>query len=67
MLYPLEGVLKRLSAEPAFTHGLSLYDSAYEALASGAKSAYFMADEEVVRWVSKPFVKHIGGITEEAL
>ena len=64
-LYYLEGELKRLSALLAFTHGLSFYDSAYVALAVATRGVFFTADEEVVRRVSKPFVKHIRGLAEE--
>ena len=63
-LFPPAGELMDISAEVAFTHGLSFYDSTYVALAMATKSTFYTADREVVKKVQKDWVKHIGALGE---
>ncbi|RLG43830.1 MAG: PIN domain nuclease [Thermoproteota archaeon] len=57
--HPLRGKLAELTSECAFRYGLTLYDSAYVALALLRRTTYYTADEDVVNRVSAPLVKHI--------
>ncbi|MEM2910136.1 MAG: type II toxin-antitoxin system VapC family toxin [Nitrososphaerota archaeon] len=59
-LYPLEADLAELTVEQAYRFGLSIYDSAYVALALRLNSKYYTADAEVVQKTSSPLIKHIG-------
>ncbi len=56
---PLAGELAARTVELAYVYGLTLYDSAYVALAEMTGSALYTADNEVVERVSKPLVKHV--------
>lgn len=62
-LYPPQKDLMDLSIELAFTYGFTIYDSFYIAVAEISGSTFYTADEEVVRKVSKEFVKHIRELT----
>ena len=57
--HPLRGRLAELTSECAFRYGLTLYDSAYVALALLRKATYYTADDDVVSRVSAPPVRHI--------
>ncbi len=57
--YPLRGRLAKLTSECAFRYGLTVYDSAYVALAFLRKATYYTADNDVVGRVSNPLVRHI--------
>ena len=63
-LFPPAEELTDLSAEVAFTHGLSFYDSTYVALAVTTKSTCYTADRDVVKKVSKDWVRHISTLRE---
>jgi len=56
---PLSGELARRTVDTAYLYGLTLYDSAYVALADMIESTVYTADAEVVDKVSKPHVKYI--------
>lgn len=58
-LYPLQKDLIDRAIELAFIYGLTVYDSSYIAVAEISGSTLYTSDEEVVRKVSKEFVKHI--------
>lgn len=58
-LHPLKKDLTTLSIELAFTYGLTIYDSAYMAVAANSGSTVYTADEDLVGKVSQDFVKHI--------
>ncbi len=58
-LFSPDGGLMDLSTEIAFAHGLSFYDSTYVALAITTSSTCYTADDEVVKRMSKDWVRHI--------
>ena len=58
-LYPPKKDVIDRAIELAFTYGFTIYDSSYIAVAEISGSTYYTADEEVVRKVSKEFVRHI--------
>jgi predicted nucleic acid-binding protein len=57
--HPLTGELATRTVESAYLYGLTLYDSAYVALAHTVNSTLYTADTELLDKVSKPYVKHI--------
>jgi predicted nucleic acid-binding protein len=58
--HPLTGELGSRTVESAYLlYGLTLYDSAYVALADILNSILYTADIELLDKVSKPYVRHL--------
>ena len=57
--HPLTGELGSRTLESAYLYGLTLYDSAYAALADMMNTTLYTADIELLDQVSKPYVRHL--------
>jgi len=57
--HPLTGELASRTVESAYLYGLTLYDSAYVALADMMNTTLYTADTELLDKVSKPYVRHL--------
>jgi predicted nucleic acid-binding protein len=56
---PLTGELASRTVESAYLYGLTIYDSAYVALADMMNTTLYTADTELLDKVSKPYVRHL--------
>ena len=61
-LFPPGYELMEVATELAYTHGVTIYDACYIALAKLLKTTVYTADEKLTRRVNEPYLRHISEI-----